>query len=61
MAREITFRAEVARTNRRHGAITAVAIALYMDRKAVRRALEDCVRRGEMEASDISWRSRSFG
>jgi hypothetical protein len=47
------YRAYVVREGRRHGAIQAVAFDLHMNRKAVRRALEDCVRRGEIDAFEI--------
>lgn len=49
------YREYVARKGRRYGAITAIMAELYYnDRKAVRRALDDCVRHGEMEASELS-------
>jgi len=53
------YRACVDRQGRRHGAIQAVAIELYMDRKAVRRRLEESVRLGEMERSEIPRQRRA--
>jgi hypothetical protein len=52
------YRSCVDREGRRHGAIQAVAIKLHLDRKAVRRALEDCVRRGEMADAELPPRRR---
>jgi hypothetical protein len=43
------YRACVARNGRIHGAVTEVAAELFLYRKAVRRALDDCVERSEME------------
>jgi hypothetical protein len=47
------YRACVARNGRRHGALQEVAGGLFMNRKAVRRALEDCVGREEMEPLEL--------
>jgi hypothetical protein len=48
-----TYRATRERLGRVHGAIQETADELPMNRKAVRRALEDCVRHGEMERSEL--------
>jgi hypothetical protein len=47
------YRACVARNGRRHGALQEVAGGLFMNRKAVRRALEDRVGREEMEPLEL--------
>jgi hypothetical protein len=52
------YRAYVSDHGRRHGATQAVADAIPMNRKGVRRALEECVQKGEMDAAEISWRSK---
>ena len=51
-----TYRACVEQLGRQHGATQATVDKLYLERKAVRRGLEECVRRGEMARDEISWR-----
>jgi hypothetical protein len=48
-----TYRATCKRLGRVHGAIQETADKLPMNRKAVRRALEDCVGHGEMDSSEL--------
>ena len=47
------YRACVARNGRVHGAIQEVAGDLWLNRKAVRHALDDCVDRGEMNVAEL--------
>jgi hypothetical protein len=47
------YRAYVAREGRRHGAYVELQTELFLNRKAIRRALVDCVRRGEMDGGEL--------